>query len=76
MKQMAVRIPDETYDRLQNMAAKTGRTATFYIRQAIDAHLDDLEDLYLAEEVLGRREKGQSKTISLDQLSRDLGLDD
>lgn len=76
MKQTAVRLPDETYARLQDMAAKTGRTATFYIREAIEAHIDDLEDIYLAEQVLGRRDRGESRTVSLDELSRELGLDD
>jgi len=76
MKQTAVRIPDETYARLQDMAAKTGRTATFYIREAIETHLDDLEDAYLVNKVLERRATGDDATISLDQLSRDLGLDD
>ncbi|MGV3491065.1 MAG: type II toxin-antitoxin system RelB family antitoxin [Devosia sp.] len=76
MKQTAVRIPDETYARLQDMASKTGRTATFYIREAIEAHLDDLEDAYLVDQVLQRRANGDDATVSLDQLSRDLGLDD
>lgn len=76
MKQTAVRIPEETYARLQDMAAKTGRTATFYIREAIEAHLDDLEDAYLVDQVLERRSAGDDATVSLDQLSRDLGLDD
>ncbi len=34
-KQTAVRLPDETYARLQDLAARTGRTATYYIREAI-----------------------------------------
>ena len=56
-KQTAVRLSDETYARLQRMAEKTGRTATYYIREAIEAHLDDLEDIYLAEQALTRRER-------------------
>lgn len=76
MKQTAVRIPDETYTRLQALAARTGRTATFYIREALERHLEDLEDLHLVEDVLTRREQGTSRTVSLDDLSRDLGLDD
>lgn len=76
MKQTAVRIPDETYARLQDIASKTGRTATFYIREAIEAHLDDLEDIYLAERVLEKRERGDGRTVSLDEMSGELGLDD
>lgn len=75
MKQTAVRLPDETYARLQEMASKTGRTATFYIREAIDAYLDDLEDIYLAERALDEIKQGKSRTLSLEELKRELDLD-
>ncbi|MDB5527244.1 MAG: putative DNA-binding protein with an domain [Devosia sp.] len=74
-KQTAVRLPDELFERLNALAARTGRTATFYIREAVEEHLDELEDLYLAEDVLARRHAGDDKTLTLDELSRDLGLD-
>ncbi|MDB5539161.1 MAG: hypothetical protein JWQ89_888 [Devosia sp.] len=76
MKQTAVRLPDETYARLQDMASKTGRTATFYIREAVEAHLDDLEDVYLAERALEQLERGESRTYTLEELKSELGLDD
>ena len=63
-KQTAVRLSDETYQRLQVLSGQTGRTATFYIREAIETHLDDLEDIYLAEQTLervGRDAEGQSQ---------------
>ena len=75
-KQANVRLPDETYERLQVLAARTGRTATFYIREAIEAQLDDLEDIYLAEQVLADIRAGREKTITMDEMSRRLGLDD
>ena len=49
---LAVRLDAETEKRLEALAARTGRTKTFYARAAIQAHLDDLEDFYLAEERL------------------------
>lgn len=51
---LAVRLDSETERRLEALAARTGRTKTFYAREAIAAHLDDLEDFYLAEERLRR----------------------
>ena len=74
-KQTAIRLPDETYTRLQTLAARTGRTATFYIRQAVEAHIQDLEDLYTAEQALITHQKSGLKALSLDQLDADLGLD-
>ena len=75
-KQTAIRLPDETFDRLQSLAARTGRTSTFYIREAIEAHLDDLEDIYNAELALERRQRGESRTLTLEEMGRELGLDD
>ena len=75
-KQTAIRLPDETYARLQFLAARTGRTATFYIKEAIEEHLDDLEELYLAEKVSARVKSGASRTFSLEEVERELGLAD
>jgi len=75
-KQTNVRLPDETYARLQVLAARTGRTATYYIREAIEAQLEDLEDIYLAEQVLADLRSGREKTIAMEEMSRKLGLED
>jgi RHH-type rel operon transcriptional repressor/antitoxin RelB len=75
-RQTAIRLPDETYERLQALAARTGRTATFYIRQAIDEHLDEVEDFYLAERALERLERGETTTRPLKEVMAELGLDD
>ena len=75
-QQTCVRLPDEIYDRLKALAAKTGRSATYYIREAIEEHLEDLEDIYLAEKALEDIRAGRVKTISLDEMSKRLGLDD
>ncbi|WP_066481023.1 MULTISPECIES: type II toxin-antitoxin system RelB family antitoxin [unclassified Sphingomonas] len=71
---LAVRIDAETEKRLAALAEKTGRTKTFYAREAILAHLDDLEDFYLAEERM--RDFRAEDAIPLADLKRDLGLDD
>lgn len=75
MKQAAVRLPEATYDRLQALAARTGRTATFYIREAIEQHLEDLEDLYAAEKAAIEHRKSGERTISLDELDHHLDLE-
>jgi len=50
-----------------------GRTATFYIREAIEAHLEDLEDAYLADQVLGRIQRGEESVLTAEELWRELG---
>ena len=71
---LAVRLDDALEKRLEALAAKTGRTKTFYARAAIEAHLDDLEDFYLADE----RMKGfrEDDAIPLEALKAELGLED
>lgn len=69
---LAVRIDPDTEKRLEALAAKTGRTKTFYAREAILAHLDDLEDFYLAEERM--RDFRAAEAIPLADLKADLGL--
>lgn len=49
---VSLRLPDDLNIRLSNLADKTGRSKTFYMLEAIRDHLDDLEDLYLAEQRL------------------------
>jgi RHH-type transcriptional regulator, rel operon repressor / antitoxin RelB len=73
---LAIRLPEDIELRLGNLAKKTGRTKTFYAREAILEYLDDLEDLYLAEKRLSNIKNGKTKTIKLNQLERELGLAD
>lgn len=75
-RQTAIRLPDETYERLQTLAARTGRTATYYIREAIEQHIEDLEDIYLAEQELERVRRGESRIYSLKEVEDELGLGD
>lgn len=74
-KQTAVRLPDETYNRLKSLADRTGRTATFYIREAIEEHLEDLEDLYAAEQASIAHRRSGERTLSLNELDAELGLE-
>jgi RHH-type rel operon transcriptional repressor/antitoxin RelB len=54
---LAIRVPEEIKRRLQALSDKTGRTKTYYARQAILEFLEDMEDTYLALERLEVPEK-------------------
>ena len=73
---LAIRLPAEVETRLEALALATGRTKTFYAREAIIEHLDDLEDLYLAEQRLIDVRAGRSRTYTLDEVEHELGLAD
>jgi len=72
---LAIRLPSEVETRLDNLARLTGRTKTYYAREAILEHLDDLEDLYLAEQRLIDIREGRSKTIPLEEVMKEYGLE-
>jgi RHH-type rel operon transcriptional repressor/antitoxin RelB len=73
---ISIRLPDDLEARLTALAARTGRSKTFYVTEAICEHLDDLEDLYLAERELARVRAGLSKPVTLDELVAEYGLQD
>lgn len=65
---LALRLPPEIEKRLETLAKKTGRTKSFYAREAILRHLEDLEDYHLAE----RRLRRGGPTVPLDDLEKEL----
>jgi RHH-type rel operon transcriptional repressor/antitoxin RelB len=71
---LAIRLPQSIEKRLEKLARRTGRTKTYYARQAILEHLEDLEDMYLAERVLDRIRDGEERTISLKKVMKRHGL--
>jgi RHH-type transcriptional regulator, rel operon repressor / antitoxin RelB len=71
---LAIRLPQSIEKRLEKLARRTGRTKTFYVREAILEHLEDLEDRYLAEGVLERIRSGEEQTIPLKGVLKRNGL--
>jgi RHH-type rel operon transcriptional repressor/antitoxin RelB len=65
---LALRLPAEIEKRLDALAKKTGRSKSFYAREAILRHLEDLEDYHLAQRRLARK----SKRVTLEELERQL----
>jgi RHH-type transcriptional regulator, rel operon repressor / antitoxin RelB len=72
----SIRLTAKAEQRLQFLASKTGRTKAFYLRQMIESGLDDLEDYYLAADILERVRKGEEPIHAGAQVRADLGLDD
>lgn len=64
---LTVRLPENLEKRLNNLANLTGRTKTYYVREALQARLDELEDLYITEH---RLEHPEGPKWSLEQLEQ------
>lgn len=71
---LAIRLPQDIEARLDNLAKRTGRSKSFYAREAILEYLGDLEDRYLAEQVAQRIRTGEEQTATLTEVEVRLGL--
>jgi len=73
---LAIRLPEKLEKRLDRLAKRTGRTKTYYAREAIAQHLDELEDIYLAEKRLEAIRAGRTRTIPIEKVMRRYGMAD
>lgn len=71
---LAIRLPVDIEKRLEDLSRRTGRTKSYYVREAILEYLEDLEDYYLAEERL--KSFSETKTISLEKIMKRYDLED
>jgi RHH-type rel operon transcriptional repressor/antitoxin RelB len=71
-----IRLPDEMEQRLNVLAAATQRPKSFYVREALERSLEDIEDAYLAEAAYERFRASGEKAIPLDEVMREYGLED
>lgn len=76
MSAISIRLSDDLSWRLEKLAKRTGRTKSFYVQKAIEEHLQDLEDLYIAEQRLIDLRAGRSRTYTTEEVERELGLAD
>ena len=70
---LAVRLDPDLEARLTAVATRTGRSKSYYARQAIAEMIEELEDIALLEEAL--RDPDAGTRYSLEEVMRDLGLE-
>jgi RHH-type transcriptional regulator, rel operon repressor / antitoxin RelB len=68
---LALRLPPDLEKRLEALATRTGRSKSFYAREAILRHLEDLEDYHLAQQRLAQA-RGR---VTLEQLEEELATE-
>jgi len=71
----SIRLPHEIEERLEKLSLQTGRSKSFYVKEAILDHLDDIEDIYLAEKRLEDIRAGRTQTIHLQEVMKRYGMD-
>ena len=71
---LAIRLSQSIEKRLEKLARCTGRTKSYYVREAILQHLGELEDLYLAEHALKRIRAGKDGVILIEKVMKSYGM--
>lgn len=72
---LSIRLTADMEHRLDAMARATGRTKSEIAREAILEHVGDFEDVCIAEERLAAIRAGKSKTVPLEDVMKDYGLE-
>lgn len=72
----SIRLPLPLEERLNFLVKSTGRTKSFYIREALEKNIEEMEDVYLSQQTLERIRSGQEKTYTLEEAKKILGLED
>lgn len=72
----SIRLDPAIERRIDALAKETGRSKAFYLREIIRQGIEDVEDYYLAEQVMQRVRRGEEKVYSAEEVRRELGLDD
>ena len=70
-----IRLPADMEQRLNVLAEATQRPKSFYIREALERSLEDIEDAYLAESAYERFKGSGEKAIPLEEVMREHGLE-
>ena len=69
----SVRLSADAEKRLEALSAKTGRSKAYYLREMIERGLEDMEDYYLAAEVMERLKRGEEEVMTSEEFWRGLG---
>lgn len=69
---ISLRLPENLENRLSHLATSTNRTKTFYVREALERHIEDMEDAYLADQAYTDLQQGKDELIGHDEFWNDL----
>ncbi|MDE0680998.1 MAG: DUF6290 family protein [Gammaproteobacteria bacterium] len=71
---VSIRLPADVEARLERLAKRTGRSKSFFAREAVIEKIEELEDVHLAEQVLDRIRAGKEEVLTAEAMWR--GLED
>lgn len=72
---LTIRLSEEMHSRLNFLAEATNRPKSFYVREALERSLEDIEDTYLAEAALERFRASGEKAVPLEEVMKEHGVE-
>ena len=72
---ITLQLPPKAEERIESLVAKYGRTKEFYLEELIERGLEDIEDYYVAVDVLERVRRGEEPVHKAQEVWDRLGLD-
>ena len=70
----SIRLDPDIERRVDFLASETGLTKAFFLREMVERGIHDMEDYYLAAEVLKRIRKGKERTCADSEVRASLAL--
>jgi RHH-type rel operon transcriptional repressor/antitoxin RelB len=71
----SIRLPKETEDRLSALSARTHRSKSSYVKEALEQYLEDEEDYSLLVSAYEKHLRTEGKTHSLESVKKELGIE-
>ncbi|MGO3907512.1 type II toxin-antitoxin system RelB family antitoxin [Corynebacterium variabile] len=71
---MSIRFSPEEEARLEALSTRTGRSKSFYVRQAVQTYLDEIEQAYWQDETVRKWEQAGKPSRPAEELWEELGL--
>jgi RHH-type rel operon transcriptional repressor/antitoxin RelB len=75
MTTVSVHLPDDVVARLNVLAGRSGLSTESYVAEAVLEHLDDLDDVALAEQRLEDIQAGRSEPTPLEDVMKRYGME-
>jgi RHH-type rel operon transcriptional repressor/antitoxin RelB len=69
---ISIRLTEAEEERLDNLARRTGRSKSFYVKAALHEYLTDLEDAFAADEAIDVFEAGGRRSRPLAALETEI----
>ncbi len=72
----SIQLSQDAEERLEFLVSETGRSKDSYLDEIIERGLEDVEDYYLAADVLKRIRSGKEKVHTVSEVKESLALED